>query len=101
MATTVAAAWVPEVAPQEVGLDPKRLERLDAVLDGYVENGRQVGSMIVITRGGKIAHVSQRGHRDADAGLPVDADTIWRIYSMTKPITSVAALMLFEEGALR
>jgi CubicO group peptidase (beta-lactamase class C family) len=98
MATT--ATWVPEVQPQEVGLDPERLKRLDAVLDAYVENGRQVGSMVVITRGGKIAHVSQRGHRDAEAGLPVDPDTIWRIYSMTKPITSVAALMLFEEGAI-
>jgi CubicO group peptidase (beta-lactamase class C family) len=98
MATTVA--WQPEVEPKEAGLDPARLARLDRYLDGYVENGRQVGSMIVITRGGKIAHVSQHGHRDAAAGLPVDPDTIWRIYSMTKPITSVAAMMLYEEGAL-
>ncbi|HEY7605095.1 MAG TPA: serine hydrolase domain-containing protein [Gaiellaceae bacterium] len=98
MATTVA--MTPEVEPQEVGLDPARLERLDRYLDGYVDNGRQIGSMIVITRGGKIAHVSQRGRRDAETGLPVESDTIWRIYSMTKPITSVAAMMLYEEGAL-
>ena len=55
---------------------------------------------MVITRGGRIAHVSHRGQRDAEAGLPVEPDTIWRIYSMTKPITSVAAMMLYEEGAL-
>jgi CubicO group peptidase (beta-lactamase class C family) len=98
MATTVA--MTPEVEPQEVGLDPARLQRLDRCLDGYVDNGRQIGNLIVITRGGKIAHVSQRGYRDAEAGLPVEGDTIWRIYSMTKPITSVAAMMLYEEGVL-
>jgi CubicO group peptidase (beta-lactamase class C family) len=98
MATTVA--MTPEVEPQEVGLDPGRLARLDGYLDGVVERGRHVGSMIVITRGGRIAHVSQRGHRDSTTGLPVEGDTIWRIYSMTKPITSVAAMMLYEEGAL-
>jgi CubicO group peptidase (beta-lactamase class C family) len=92
MATTLA--MTPEVEPKEVGLDPTRLERLDRYLDGYVDNGRQIGNMVVITRGGKIAHVSQRGRRDAEAGLPVESDTIWRIYSMTKPITSVAAMML-------
>ncbi len=98
MATT--AAMTPEVEPQEVGLDPGRLERLDRYLDGVVANGRQHGSLLVVTRGGRIAHVSARGDRDAEAGLPVEADTIWRIYSMTKPITSVAAMILYEEGAL-
>ena len=97
MATTTALAT--EVAPQEVGLDPGRLARLDAYLDGFVANGRHKGSLLVITRGGRIAHVSHRGQRDAEAGLPVEPDTIWRIYSMTKPITSVAAMMLYEEGA--
>ena len=98
MATTTALAT--EVAPEEVGLDPRRLARLDAYLDGFVANGRHKGSLLVVTRGGRIAHVSHRGQRDAEAGLPVEPDTIWRIYSMTKPITSVAAMMLYEEGAL-
>jgi CubicO group peptidase (beta-lactamase class C family) len=98
MATT--AAMAAEVAPQEVGLDPGRLARLDAYLDFFVANGRHQGSLLAITRGGRIAHVSQRGQRDAQAGLPVEPDTIWRIYSMTKPITSVAAMLLYEEGAL-
>jgi CubicO group peptidase (beta-lactamase class C family) len=98
MATTVA--MTPEVEPQEVGFDPGRLERLDRYLDGFVDNGRHRGSLLVITRGGKVAHVSSRGDRDSEAGLPVEPDTIWRIYSMTKPITSVAAMILYEEGAL-
>ena len=98
MATT--AALTADVQPEEVGLDSERLARLDAYLDGYVAHGRQKGSLLVITRGGRIAHVSHRGHRDADAGLAVEPDTIWRIYSMTKPITSVAAMMLYEEGAI-
>ena len=98
MATTVA--MTPEVEPQEVGFDPRRLERLDRYLDGFVDNGRHRGSLLVITRGGKVAHVSSRGDRDSEAGLPVEPDTIWRIYSMTKPITSVAAMILYEEGAL-
>jgi len=98
MATTTVLAT--EVAPEEVGLDPGRLARLDAYLDGFVANGRHKGSLLAITRGGRIAHVSHRGQRDAEAGLPVEPDTIWRIYSMTKPITSVAAMMLYEEGAL-
>jgi len=99
MATT--AALTAEVQPEEVGLDSERLARLDSYLDGYVANGRQRGSLLVITRGGRIAHVSHRGHRDADAGLAVEPDTIWRIYSMTKPVTTVAAMMLFEEGAFQ
>ncbi len=98
MATTTALAT--EVAPEEVGFDPGRLARLDAYLDGFVANGRHKGSLLAITRGGRIAHVSYRGQRDAKAGLPVEPDTIWRIYSMTKPITSVAAMQLYEEGAL-
>jgi CubicO group peptidase (beta-lactamase class C family) len=98
MATTTALAT--EIAPEEVGFDPGRLARLDAYLDGFVANGRHKGSLLAITRGGRIAHVSYRGQRDAEAGLPVEPDTIWRIYSMTKPITSVAAMLLYEEGAL-
>ena len=98
MATTVALT--PDVEPQEAGFDPERLGRLDRYLDGLVDSGRQRGSSIVVTRGGKIVHASHRGVRDHETNLPVEPDTIWRIYSMTKPITSVAAMMLYEEGAL-
>jgi CubicO group peptidase (beta-lactamase class C family) len=89
-----------DVRPEDVGLSSDRLARLDRYLDNYVAEGRQKGSLIAISRGGQLAHVSMRGHRDAEAGLPVETDTLWRIYSMSKPITSVAAMMLYEEGAL-
>ena len=99
MATTTSAL-APEVSPEEVGFDPVRLERLERHLERYVAERRRIGTLTVITRGGKIAYVGSTGHRDEAASLPVETDTIWRIYSMTKPFTSVAALMLHEEGLL-
>jgi CubicO group peptidase (beta-lactamase class C family) len=89
-----------ELEPTEAGFDPDRLARLDAYLDACVASDLHKGSLIALARGGKLFHVSCRGHRDADRDLPVEPDTIWRIYSMTKPITSVAALLLFEDGLL-
>jgi len=65
-----------------------------------VDDGRLPGWLAVVTRRGKIAHVGMHGLRDVEAGLPVQADTLWRIYSMSKPITSVAAMALVEEGRL-
>ncbi len=89
-----------EVAPEQVGFDAKRLARLDAHFARYVEDGRLAGWQLVISRDGRVAHASTCGLRDLEAGLPVEPDTLWRIYSMTKPVTSVAAMMLWEEGRL-
>jgi CubicO group peptidase (beta-lactamase class C family) len=88
-----------EVDPAEVGLDPARLDRIDRHFRRYVDDGRLPGWLITVSRRGRLAYVSGYGSRDTEAGLPVEADTLWRIYSMTKPITSVAAMMLYEEGA--
>ncbi len=82
----------------EVGLDPARLAQLDRHFAGYVDSGRLVGWQLVVTRHGQVAHASVYGRRDREADLPVTPDTLWRLYSMTKPITSVAAMMLWEEG---
>jgi CubicO group peptidase (beta-lactamase class C family) len=87
-----------EVDAADVGFDPERLERLDRHFARYVDDGRLPGWLIAVSRHGRLAHVSRCGLRDIEAGLPVEADTLWRIYSMTKPITSVAAMMLYEEG---
>jgi len=89
----------PEVDPAEVGLDPDRLARIDRHFARYVEDGRLPGWQLTVSRHGKLAHAATCGQRDLEAGLPVESDTIWRIYSMTKPITSVAAMILYEEGA--
>ena len=88
-----------EVDPGEVGFDAGRLERIDAHFRGYVDDGRLPGWLILVARRGQIAHLSTYGQRDIEAAAPVEIDTLWRIYSMTKPITSVAAMMLYEEGA--
>ena len=90
-----------EVDPAEVGLDPERLGRIDGTFARYVDDGRLAGYLVTVSRHGKLAHVSSYGARDRDEGLPVESDTLWRIFSMTKPITSVAAMMLYEEGALQ
>ena len=80
------------------GFDPARLERIAAHFERYVEDGRLPGWLVVIARDGEVVHRAMSGRRDIDADLPVEQDTLWRIYSMTKPITSVAAMMLWEEG---
>jgi CubicO group peptidase (beta-lactamase class C family) len=88
-----------EADPAEVGLDLGRLQRIDRHFACYVEDGRLPGWLITVSRHGRLAHVSCHGSRDLEAGLPVETDTVWRIYSMTKPVTSVAAMVLYEEGA--
>jgi CubicO group peptidase (beta-lactamase class C family) len=87
-----------EVEPTEVGFDGKRLERLTRYLEGLVDQRRIPGWLAVVSRAGKVAYLGKGGHRHVEDGLPVETDTIFRIYSMTKPITSVAAMMLLEEG---
>jgi CubicO group peptidase (beta-lactamase class C family) len=101
MAIATSTSLACDVRPEQVGLDPQRLARVDKYLDDFVAADHQKGSLIAIARRGKLAHVSMRGYRDAEAGLPVEADTLWRIYSMTKPITSVAAMMLYEGAHCR
>jgi CubicO group peptidase (beta-lactamase class C family) len=87
-----------EADPADVGLDADRLERIGRHFRGYVDDGRLPGWLITVSRHGRRAYVAAHGSRDLEAGTPVETDTRWRIYSMTKPITSVAAMMLYEEG---
>jgi CubicO group peptidase (beta-lactamase class C family) len=88
-----------EVEPAEVGLDPERLERIGRHFRGYVDDGKLAGWLVTVSRHGRRAYVASHGSRDLKTGRPVETDTLWRIYSMTKPITSVAAMMLWEQGA--
>ncbi len=83
---------------RELGFDAGRLARLDKHLARYVDDGLLPGWHVAVTRGGETVHDSTYGWRDREAGLPVEPDTVWRIASMTKPITSVAAMTLWEEG---
>jgi CubicO group peptidase (beta-lactamase class C family) len=90
----------PTTDPAALGFDPRRLARLDTHFARYVDDGRLAGWHIVVTRRGQVVHSSTYGQRDLEAGLPVTEDTLWRVYSMTKPITSVVAMTLWEEGRL-
>lgn len=89
----------PTAEPAAVGFDPERLARIDRRLGRYVDDGLLPGWLLAVMRHGELVHVGSRGHRDVEAELPVSDDTVWRIYSMTKPITTVAAMRLWEEGA--
>jgi CubicO group peptidase (beta-lactamase class C family) len=88
-----------EAEPAALGLDETRLSRIGRHFSSYVDDGRLPGWLLVVARRGRVAHVGAYGWRDRERELPVEADTVWRLASMTKPITSVAAMMLYEEGA--
>lgn len=83
-----------------LGFDDARLQRLADLVRGYVEDGRLPGVDLLVRRRGETALRVLHGRRDLEAGLPVDESTLFRIYSMTKPLVSVAALMLYERNAL-
>jgi CubicO group peptidase (beta-lactamase class C family) len=86
------------VAPETVGLAANRLATIRAVMDRHVAEKKMAGAMGLIARRGKIAYQETYGMADIEAGKPMRLDTIHRIYSMSKPITSVAVMMLYEEG---
>jgi CubicO group peptidase (beta-lactamase class C family) len=88
-----------EVEAGEVGFDAGRLARIDRHLARYVDDGRLPGWLVLVSRRGKLVHLCAYGQRDREAGLPVELDTRFRLYSMTKPVTAVAAMMLHEQGA--
>jgi CubicO group peptidase (beta-lactamase class C family) len=91
---------LPRVTPQEAGLCPQRAERLLTVLRSEVARQRLPGAVAVIARRGQLALYEAVGTLDPAAGTPMPPDAIFRIYSMTKPVVSVAALMLMEQGEL-
>lgn len=87
--------------PESVGMDRKRLERIRPVMEAYVDRGVYAGVSTLIARRGKIVHAGQVGWRDKEARAPMSADTIFRLYSMTKPVICAALMALFEEGRFR
>ena len=87
--------------PDELGFSAERLARIDRFLaEKYIDKGKLAGTLTLVARHGDIAHLGVTGHADVATGKPMAEDTIFRIYSMTKPITSVALMMLVEEGRI-
>ncbi len=101
MALPVAAQGIPKAqSPEEVGFVSTRLKRLGDRIEEGVKNNELPGAVVLIARNGKIVMFDAYGFRDKEAKAPMKTDTIFRIASMTKPITTVAAMMLMEEGKL-
>jgi len=99
--TTSAADLLPHATqPEDVGLSSERLERLTRVTQAHIETGRLPGAVVLLARHDKIAYFRSFGFRDRATEAPMTTDAIFRLYSMTKPITTVAAMLLHEEGLL-
>jgi CubicO group peptidase (beta-lactamase class C family) len=92
---------LPTAAPEAQGFSPERLERLHKRLQGVVDEQKYSGMVLLLARNGRIVDWQTYGLRDVDQRLPMEKDTIVRIYSMSKIFTSVAALILLEEGKLK
>jgi len=91
---------LPTAKPEQVGLSSERLERIGQALRNDVERGRIPGAVVVVVRNGRVALVQAVGFRDKAAGSVMTPDAMFRIASMTKPLVTVAALSLYEEGRL-
>jgi CubicO group peptidase (beta-lactamase class C family) len=98
---TAAADNLSYATPESVGMSSERLERIAPVLQQYVDSGELVGVVSMIARRGEIVHFDEYGVLDKDTGQALARDSIFRIYSMTKPITTLAVMKLYEEGKLQ
>ncbi len=91
---------LPIAEPESVGMSSAKLDLLPKSLGGYVDKGQLPGFVTVVARDGKIVHFEAFGKRDVERDLPMEKDTIFRMYSMTKPITGTAIMMLVDEGKI-
>ena len=89
-----------DTTPEKLGLDSRRLARVRPWLERYVDAGKLPGALVLIARHGQVALLETVGLRDREAGTAVTVDTLFRIYSMTKPVTAVAVMMLHEAGRI-
>jgi len=101
LTATASAQGLPQAKkPEEVGFSSERLNRIDTVLKADIEKGKTEGAVVLVARKGKIAYFKSFGMRYKEKSLPMEKDTIFRIFSMSKPVVAVAAAMLLEEGKL-
>ena len=98
MVTSSSAQGLPMVKPEDVGLSSERLNRIKPLMQSHIDKGTTGGILTMIARGGKIAHLEMVGKRDIANNKPMTINTIFRIYSMSKAITSIAVMTLYEEG---
>jgi CubicO group peptidase (beta-lactamase class C family) len=101
MTDTLAAEDVVTDMPESVGLSTAGLKKIDAYLEGLVDDGTLAGVVTLVARRGKTVHANVAGKKDLDRGEPLQFDTIFRIFSMTKPVTGVAMSIAYDEGYWR
>jgi CubicO group peptidase (beta-lactamase class C family) len=99
-ASLAFAQGLPTASPEAVGLSSARLARVTDLVKGEIAKGRYPGAVALVARRGKVAYFEALGQRDPQSGAPMTKDAIFRLYSMTKPFASVAAMMLVEDGKI-
>ena len=100
-AAPLAAGSMPSARPEEVGLSSERLGRIRETVQRHIDAGNVTGAVTLVARKGRIAHFEAQGLADVESKRPMAKDTIFRLASMTKPVTAVAVMMLVEEGKIR
>ncbi len=98
--SSTAWAELSTAKPEDVGLSSERLNRISTTLKAHIEKGVIPGAVALVARKGKIAYFESFGMRDLETSSPMQKDTIFQLYSMTKPITSVGLMMLHEQGRI-
>lgn len=97
----VMAGSVPKAKPEDVGMSSERLQRIDQMLERRIAKGEITGAVAIVARKGKVVHLTAKGVMDLETKQPVTPATMFRVASMTKPVTSVALMMMVEEGKVR
>src|SRR6202163_1935557 len=107
-ATTLALAAVPLIAgsvpiakPEEVGMSSDRLKRINQMIQRRIDAGDMTGAVTIVARKGKVVHLEAQGLMDVESKKPMAKDTMFRVASMTKPVTGLAIMMMIEEGKVR
>lgn len=95
------AATLPNANPEDAGMSAQRLDRVDALIDRYIADQQITGAVTMVARHGEIVHLESQGWMDRENEEPMRRDAIFRMASMSKPVTGVAILMLMEEGKVR
>ena len=100
-ALALAAGPIPTAKPEDVGMSAERLKRVDQMIQRRIDAHEMVGAVTIVARKGRVVHFEPVGVMDQDSKKPMGRDTMFRVASMTKPITGLAVLMMIEEGKLR
>jgi CubicO group peptidase (beta-lactamase class C family) len=108
LVVTASSAWsqvkvlgLEQAPPEQVGVSKEKLGRIHDVLQQNIDDGKLAGTVVLVARRGKLIYADAAGFQDKDEGKPMALDSIFRIYSMTKPLVSVAAMMLVEDGKIQ